>query len=54
MREATKIFLVKDHVRKGKESFHVKTKESSTVLVPILWYTSSTEDAVLVNFRKSL
>ena len=24
-----KILLVKDHARKGKESFHVKTKDST-------------------------
>ena len=27
--KVTKILLVKDHARKGKESFHVKTKDST-------------------------
>ena len=27
--KVTKILLVKDHVRKGKESFHVKIKDST-------------------------
>ena len=27
--KVTKILLVKDHTRKGKDSFHVKTKDST-------------------------
>ena len=42
--KVTKILLVKDHARKGKESFHVKTKDSTCATFAVCQFKEEEEE----------
>ena len=61
MSKVTKILLVKDHARKGKESFHVKTKDSTCATFAVGQFNrikkkmnKKIQKGVCGKFRKSL